>query len=198
MTQRPGTPHVRFVVIDSSDLFRIFSYLNVGERPPKVAGYPAKGGLKVMVRSSGPGGDGGGSGVGGSAGFHVPLTGRGGVTFGLANLSGRDEDRLIFLLYYENLWYNLTRWTGEPAVDRASRRAATGPALRRRRGPRNASPASIGATRTRRVAKWRERGRPVAARVARLAASNGCISPCQLDYGTQCTYLLKLLDLDSS
>ena len=64
------------------------AHLNVGEKPPKVPGDPAPPlnvGLKVMVRSSTPVGDGGGSGVGGSAGFHVPLL-RGGVTLGLANL----------------------------------------------------------------------------------------------------------------
>ena len=46
-----------------------------------------------MVRSSTPVGDGGGSGVGGSAGFHVPLL-RGGVAFGLANL--RSKLRRVF------------------------------------------------------------------------------------------------------
>ena len=65
------------------------AHLNVGKKPPKVPGDPAPPplnvGLKVMVRSSTPVGDGGGSGVGGSAGFHVPLL-RGGVTLGLANL----------------------------------------------------------------------------------------------------------------
>ena len=93
-------------MIDSSDLFRIFSHLNVGERPPKVPGYPPpKGGLKVTVRSSAPCGDGGGSGVGGSAGFHVPLGDRGGVTFGLANLSARDKYGLSFC----SMIYDLAR-----------------------------------------------------------------------------------------
>ena len=87
------------------------SHLNVGERPPKVPGYPVKGGLKVTVRSSGPGGDGGGSGVGGSSGFHVPLAGRGGVTFGLANLSGREEDGLIlFVQRCSKLYSNPLDW----------------------------------------------------------------------------------------
>ena len=70
-----------------------------------------KGGLKVTVRSSGPGGDGGGSGVGGSSGFHVPLAGRGGVTFGLANLSGREEDGLIlFVQRCSKLYSNPLDW----------------------------------------------------------------------------------------
>ena len=76
------------------------TYLNVGESPPKVPGDPAppplNGGLKMMVRSSAPVGDGGGSGVGGSAGFQVPLPLRGGVTFGLANLRGESKQMLCF------------------------------------------------------------------------------------------------------
>ena len=75
--------------------FLILTHLNVGDSPPKVPGDPAppplNGGLKMMVRSSTPVGDGGGSGVGGSAGFQVLLSLRGGVTFGLANLRGKSE-----------------------------------------------------------------------------------------------------------
>ena len=64
-----------------------------------------------MVRSRTPVGDGGGSGVGGSAGFHVPLL-RGGVAFGLANL--RSKLRCVFcsITEIENV-ANLIRQVGQ-------------------------------------------------------------------------------------